>query len=43
MRDKLILIVFELCFGIKINLVGVISPSELFLLITSFYYITILR
>lgn len=43
MRDKLILILFELCFGIKINLVGVISPSELFLLITSFYYIKKLR
>lgn len=43
MRDKLILIAFELCFGIKINLVGVISPSELFLLITSFYYIKKLR
>lgn len=39
MKDKLLLILFELCFGIKINLIGVISPSELFLLVSSFYYI----
>lgn len=39
MKDKLLLVLFELCFGIKINLIGVISPSELFLLISSFHYI----
>lgn len=39
MKDKLLLILFEVCFGIKLNIIGVISPSELFLLISSFHYI----
>lgn len=43
MSSKFILVLFELCFGIKINLIGVISPSELFLLISSFYYIKQLK
>lgn len=39
MIDKLLLIIFEVCFGIKINLIGVISPSEFFLIISSIYYL----
>ena len=43
MIDKIILCLFEVGFGIKINLVGEISPSELFLLASSHYYLSKLR
>lgn len=39
MINKIILILFELGYGIKFNLIGEISISEIFLIATSFFYI----
>lgn len=43
MIDKIILILFEIGFGIKLHLIGEISPSELFLLGSCPYYFTKLK
>jgi len=39
-RYKLLLFLFELCFGFTFNIVGTISLSELFLVLTFFVYLT---
>ena len=43
MINKIILILFEIGFGIRLHLIGVISPSELFLLLSCPYYFSRLR